>query len=218
VFRPRVFLVFALLQLNMACLHYERTDTVRREENPQAISFESEAAERLFADALEKKKVSNLDISSANITVPLIFYWSKSVRLSEAAFFNDQVKACDVDGNGLLSDTEVAEYHKNVTGKDDPLKVYRQILEQEGDVKITPSRKTYDVHFEQTFLGKPELALSHEAARYAGVEPSESGFRITFQEAPRPFTLHWQARGRPFVPHGSIKVGFGFGEWDDEAE
>jgi hypothetical protein len=208
--RQRAYLVVAVLSLNAGCLFsYQRTDTVRREECPQEVAFESEAAERLFAAGLESRKAAGLVVGSHNINIPFLLCWSDSAQLSDGAFFNDQVKVCDMDGNGFLSDAEVVAYHKLVTGKDNPLGTYKQILEQEGDVEISPGRNTYDVQFPQSYVCIPELFLSHDAARSARVEPSAQGFRIVFKDPPPAFTLHWQATGRPWVPHGSLTFGLG---------
>jgi len=219
--RPQVLLVLACLPLNAGCLVcYDRIDIVRREEEAQQVAFESEAAERLFADSLEKRReTSGQEESSQDLTIPLLLAWRKSQKRSDAAFFNDQVKTCDRDGNRFLSDTEVAAYHKLVTGKDDPLGAYTRVLEQHGDLKISAAKKVYDVPFDQAFVSPPELTLSHEAVRCARVEPSETGFRITFKEAPAPCTVHWYARGRPWVNHGAIKFGIlTVPEKDDEED
>jgi hypothetical protein len=209
--RRHAYLVVAVLLLNAGCLfNYQQTDTVRREECPRQVAFESEAAERLFADGLETRKEAGRLVQCNRVTIPFLLNWSRSAELSEAAFFNDQVRICDADGNGCLTDTEVAAYHKRITGKDNPLESYKGILHQQGDIQISHAKTTYEVQFPQPYESNPELILSPDAAQSARVEPSTTGFRIVFKEAPPAFTLHWQADGRPWVPRGSFTMGLGF--------
>ena len=111
---PRSWLpvLLVLLCTSPGCLLTHHTTHVVREKEPRhEVRFESEEAEATFnarataKDAPEKKGRFKL------FAVPFLLWYSREDVLSENAWYNDQIVACDADRDGLITLREARAYN-----------------------------------------------------------------------------------------------------------
>jgi hypothetical protein len=95
--------------LETKCMVSSRPDVPRRR-----VTYESEAAERLFACTLDKLRQRALDEETSRLVVGLVCFGvdAKKCSFSEDAFFNDEVARCDMNRDGIISNAEAAAHNK----------------------------------------------------------------------------------------------------------
>ena len=87
------------------------TNVIRQDESRRQVQFESLAAQQAFSarafdgEAREKAAKTNF------FAIPFLLWWSKTNVLSEGAYYNDQVAACDADADGVISVQEALAYN-----------------------------------------------------------------------------------------------------------
>lgn len=87
------------------------THIVRERETPRAAQFESEAARTQFEAGLADVKAHANSLENPQVVaVPFLFWYSRTDKLSETAVFNDQLLACDTNGDGFITAQEAAAY------------------------------------------------------------------------------------------------------------
>ena len=114
--RPPTFALLALALLPLAgCLINAGGDAiVRRSEKRVAVNFESEQGLIDFQQAVRRRGDANgRYLGDSKFAIPFLINVDQRRVLSENAFYNDQVRAADVDGNATLSDAEVRAYAVN---------------------------------------------------------------------------------------------------------
>jgi hypothetical protein len=76
-----------------------------------AVRFESAWAEQAFEQALaERRRRGEAVRGRTTGGLPLVWTSEERSVLSENAFYNEQAKRVDVDGNGLIDDEEARSY------------------------------------------------------------------------------------------------------------
>lgn len=99
----------SVLATSSGCLvMHERKRVIREDESRNSVQFESADAAAKFHQVASNDRSRKHDGSSASLAIPFLVGISSSTVLSQNAFFNDQVVACDTDNNGLITEAEVA--------------------------------------------------------------------------------------------------------------
>lgn len=114
---PRVGLIGSALSAALVCvlsgclITHHSTKVVREDEPRQPVQFEDSVAQQAFCarafDAEAREKASKTNF----VAVPFLLWWSKTNVLSEAAYYNDQVAACDANRDGVISVQEALAYN-----------------------------------------------------------------------------------------------------------
>jgi hypothetical protein len=186
------------------CLYVHNFDEVVRDQEPKrTVAFESEAAARLFCAAVERQRKASYDDQEEFVWIPFITWISKSRRLSEAAFYNDQLVVCDTDGDGVITDAEAASYDQACG------------LVQSGQFDISFSAGPYEVRYPQPYARPPELTFPDGDGGLLDLtklEQTAQGFRVYRATGswPSAKSLKWRARGIPApredVPGATIAI------------
>ena len=109
---PSACLAAALAVGSGGCLiNAEGERIVRRSEDRKAVEFESERGLIDFQQTVRRRntRLSRYE-GEGSFAVPFIIAVDQTRILSENAFYNDQVRAADVNADGTLSDAEVRAY------------------------------------------------------------------------------------------------------------
>jgi hypothetical protein len=98
--------------LSTGCLINSDGDRiVRRSEARRDISFETEEGLVRFQKAVrERSGYNERYLGRSSFAIPFLISADRKRILSENAWYNDQVTATDVNGDGELSDAEVEGY------------------------------------------------------------------------------------------------------------
>src|SRR5262249_19756737 len=90
---------------------FVHVDTLRSEEPRRPVNFESPAVAERFEQAVhEHRKSSDGSVSATGFSVLFVASYQRVKKLSENAFYNDQVAACDLNQDGLISQQELDCY------------------------------------------------------------------------------------------------------------
>ena len=103
-------IVLLLISSNGCLVLRSRNHVIRENEARRVMRFQSVGAQRQFQahslDAKARRKTG----SRRFFAIPFVVFNNESSVLSENAYYNDEAARCDTNGDGLLSDFEVAEY------------------------------------------------------------------------------------------------------------
>lgn len=109
----RGWLVLACIPL-FGCFtltHYERVDRIRSTEPRLCVNYETPQTAEEFNRAVRKRWQHCGDRKTKEaFCIPFVCSFERSSTLAEDAFFNDQVQACDLNGDGLITDAEARIY------------------------------------------------------------------------------------------------------------
>ena len=85
---------------------YSKVETAREGEPRRPVSFESAKAAMDFQNGLKKgtRSRGNMHVG----VLPFLNLYSKEVKVSENAYFNDQAAVCDVNQDGYITEQEAA--------------------------------------------------------------------------------------------------------------
>ena len=87
---------------------------VRPDEGRRTVAFESEQAMIDFQSAARLRDTYGARRQGEHqVAIPFILLVDETRVLSESAFYNDQIAAADLDGDGTLTDAEVRAYCEN---------------------------------------------------------------------------------------------------------
>lgn len=103
-----IALVFLGLMVSGCVTFYKKSETIRPAEERMAVEFESEEAARQFHQGM-KKHDRNRE-NRTYVGVPFVTFFSKTSVLSENAFYNEQLKICDTNRDGFISEAEASIY------------------------------------------------------------------------------------------------------------
>ena len=94
------------------CLFVATGDkTIRASEPRTNIAFASDDGLLQFQGYVNRHNDRDArDAGESEVVIPFITYVQQQRIISKAAFFNDQVRAADVNGDGTLSDAEVKAF------------------------------------------------------------------------------------------------------------
>lgn len=101
---PLTVLAFATV-LSVGCIHTQ--ETIVRDEPRMPVSFENEAAGRIFYEALSKMPGSGSHReNSTSVEIPIVFeHTTRTVRGPNTAF-NEAVARADTNRDGKITETE----------------------------------------------------------------------------------------------------------------
>ena len=111
--RPLLLAAFvpALLPLAGCLINAGGDAIVRRSEDRVAVNFESEPGLVGFQQAVRLRgDEDGRYLGKSQFAIPFLIDVDQRRVLSENAFYNDQVKAADVNADATLSDAEVRAY------------------------------------------------------------------------------------------------------------
>jgi hypothetical protein len=95
----------------MTLTSYEREETVRAGEARRCVAFESPAVASGFESAVKDRWAENGGaVKKESFGILFVTCYSKSTSLAESAFYNDQIAACDIDHNGIITEAELKLY------------------------------------------------------------------------------------------------------------
>jgi hypothetical protein len=107
----------ALLAASSGCLFTRfTTNTVRKNEKPRAVTFESAQARNIFEGKLAESR-ANLSSNTANprvVAVPFLLLWASTDVVSDTGIRNDQLAICDANGDGVITVDEASVYATKV--------------------------------------------------------------------------------------------------------
>jgi hypothetical protein len=190
---------------------WHRAVTVRKDEARRAFAFESDAAADLFARSFEKRKLQQPEPDTHTFAIPFVTLYNQTSKLAEAALYNDEAAACDIDANGLLSDAEVVAYSERVGASEElpktaPVAAGDKIVAQKGFVNVGRHKGVIEVFYPQPFLSPPELTFPEASdPGYEKLEQFANGFRLHLRGDHSRGFLHWQARGIPSDPRSVVE-------------
>lgn len=104
-------IVVASVCSSSGCLFVRQSARIEREkESLLPVQFESEQARQYFLGGVHelqaRKQISNLEMSA----VPFLWFNVSHSTLSDNAIYNDQISACDTNGDGLIDMQEATAY------------------------------------------------------------------------------------------------------------
>jgi hypothetical protein len=106
-------LLTALAALGAGCISTK--ETVYREEARLKVEFENDTAGRLFYEALSRmREHRDTTESHSHVSLPIVFDSQTTVREGESIAYNEAVRQCDSNHDGLITETEArifAERH-----------------------------------------------------------------------------------------------------------
>jgi len=108
----RRHVLFALLMPALAgCMTlYHKRDVARAGEERLSVNFESEAAATWFQSRLALRNRDREASKQTLFAVPFVTLYHRETVLADNAFFNDQVRACDTNGDGKITEAEARVY------------------------------------------------------------------------------------------------------------
>jgi hypothetical protein len=204
---PAVFLALCAALPCCGCLcayTYTCEESLRAGEPKRAVKFQSETAARLFCTTVDRRMRTAREEPTEEIYIPLVTSITRTRKLSEAAFYNDQVAVCDTDGDGLITDAEAVAYHRACGAPSEPGQA-DGVLVQTGYINLSSSGSTYEIFYPRPYASPPELSFPDVAGSLVNPEKLEQtaqGFRVTLTGWTSTKLLKWRARGVP-APGGA---------------
>jgi hypothetical protein len=107
----QLVIMASLIVCSNGCLVFHSRERVVREDEPRrSVRFSSTRAQRDFNTTALDPKDRRRNDSTSVLGVPFVMFYYNSTKLSDNAWYNDQLADCDGDGDGLITDTEVVAY------------------------------------------------------------------------------------------------------------
>src|SRR5205823_5074043 len=104
---PAVLLALCAALPCCGCLCvYTCEEPLRGDEPKRTVHFQSETAARLFCTTVDLRQKSGREEHTEEFYIPFLTSITRTRKLSEAAFYNDQAAVCDTDGDGMITDAE----------------------------------------------------------------------------------------------------------------
>jgi hypothetical protein len=70
------------------------------------VQFENETAGRVFYEALSRMHFEGRTESHTEVSIPLVFENKNTVKAGENEKFNEAVRRCDTNKDGIITETE----------------------------------------------------------------------------------------------------------------
>jgi hypothetical protein len=97
----------------MSITGYRKNEVLRGGEPRAALAFESPAVAEAFATAVRERWDANAaQVKREHFGILFVCCYDRTTSLSENAFYNDQARACDLNGDNLITDAEVCFYRR----------------------------------------------------------------------------------------------------------
>ncbi len=87
------------------CIDHSETVTYKEPERMK-IEFQNEKAGRVFYEALSKMPYSGGTESRTEVSIPVVFEHKYVVKTGDNAKFNEAVKRCDTNKDGVITEGE----------------------------------------------------------------------------------------------------------------
>src|SRR5436190_23882471 len=97
--------------LAAGCISHE--DTTYRDVGRVPVEFESEAAGRIFYEALSKVRSTHTTESKTDVSIPVVFESKHRQVTGPNAAFNDAVARCDTNQDRKITETEAKIFAQN---------------------------------------------------------------------------------------------------------
>jgi hypothetical protein len=141
----QIILAASLFVSSSGCLVFHMRERVVREDEPRhSVRFTSSRAQRDFNTTASDPKIRHLNDSTSVVGVPFLMFYYKSTKLSDNAYFNDQLADCDGDGDGWITDEEVLAYQDLKARNQIDSSKSPQVLARKGpriDIDVPPKRR-----------------------------------------------------------------------------
>jgi hypothetical protein len=95
---------------------FSKTEVIRSDEHRPSVQFESAKTAAVFYDEMDRR---SRVVGGACLGVPFITIYAKETVVSENAFFGDQVRECDTNHDGLITELEARIYARSHVGRVD---------------------------------------------------------------------------------------------------
>jgi hypothetical protein len=129
-FLAGLFLTCSCLVSGSGCaLVFERNEQVRAQEPRNCVRFESATAADLFQTAYMERLKHREPSRSSSFGIIFVTWMTWTSTVAEAAFYNDEAAACDINHDGFISEAEAAAYHR---------RVFPQGCESPSGIPMTP--------------------------------------------------------------------------------
>jgi hypothetical protein len=100
----RLSLVGVAVMCLAGCIHH--SETTYRDVDRVPVRFESEKAGRIFYEALSRMPYHDRVESHTEVSIPVVFDNESTVKYGENEKFNEAVRRCDTDRDGLITEAE----------------------------------------------------------------------------------------------------------------
>lgn len=90
---------------------HHHTKYEREAEQRKMVVFQTETAERVFKARAMNDEVRDSQGKSNFVAIPFLLMWSSTRVKSQPAFYNDQILACDTNGDRQISESEALAYN-----------------------------------------------------------------------------------------------------------
>ena len=104
-----VLIAFTLSSTGCITLYSKKEEIGEREER-LTINFESEDAAQLFNTTAARRLKKPAPTDKSYVGIPFVTLYSKTTVLSENARYNDEIRRCDSDRDGIITDAEAKAY------------------------------------------------------------------------------------------------------------
>ncbi len=106
--------LLALATLAGGCISTQKTEY--RDEPRTKVDFENDTAGRLFYEALSKSRSSGgRSESNTEVSLPIVFEHKHRVVEGESIAFNNAVRRCDTNGDGIITEQEARIFADNIS-------------------------------------------------------------------------------------------------------
>ena len=82
------------------------SETTYRSAERVKVQFENEKAGRVFYEALSRMHFSEAGESHTEVSIPIIFENKETIKTGENEKFNQAVRQCDTNKDGVITETE----------------------------------------------------------------------------------------------------------------
>ena len=86
----------------------DHSETTYRDAERVKVQFESEKSGRIFYEALSKMPFHGRVESHTEVSIPVVFHNRDTVKSGENEKFNEAVRRCDTNKDGVITEAEAA--------------------------------------------------------------------------------------------------------------
>lgn len=104
---------FILVMAMTGCTIFNSTDVVRPSEERMNVKFENENASKLFNDKFRDKMALRTNTMKNDVSIAGVTFYKEQQKLSDNAFWNDEVRRCNTSGDLVISEKEAKAYSES---------------------------------------------------------------------------------------------------------
>ena len=104
----RSILRYSMVGCALLCLAgcISHSETTYQDVERVKVQFENETAGRVFYEALSRMHFEGRTESHTEVSIPLVFENKNTVKAGENEKFNEAVRRCDTNKDGIITETE----------------------------------------------------------------------------------------------------------------